>query len=55
LPQELVIAVLFFASAAVGGFAVFGARLLLAWYLREIWRADIPQDAEEAIVTYPLA
>ena len=55
MPQELVFAVLLFAGVAVGGLAMFGARLLLAWYLREIWRADIPQDAEEAIVTYPLA
>ena len=55
MPEQLVIAVLLSAAAVVAGLAVFGARFLLSWYLREIWRVEMPQDAEEAIVTYPLA
>jgi hypothetical protein len=51
----LLIGVLLLAGAGFGGLAVFGARFLLPWYLREIWRLEIPQDSEDAIVAYPLA
>jgi hypothetical protein len=50
----LVIAVVLSAAAVFAGLAAFGARFLLSWYLREIWRVEIRQEAEEAIVTYPL-
>jgi hypothetical protein len=55
LPQTFIIAALFFAAAGVGVLALFGARLFLPWYLKEIRRVPIPQDPEDAIVTYPLA
>ena len=48
------IAVLFF-GVVVGVLALFGARLFLPWYLKEIRRVPIPQDPEDAIITYPLA
>ena len=42
-------------GGALGGFAAFGGRGLLGWYVREARQAEIPQDPEDAIVTYPLA
>ena len=55
MPELLVFTVLLSAAAVVAGLAAFGARFLLSWYLREVWRVEIRQDAEESIVTYPLA
>jgi hypothetical protein len=40
---------------AIGALAVFGGRLLLAWYLKEIRSAPIRQNPGDAIITYPLA
>jgi hypothetical protein len=54
LPQALVIGLVLFAGA-LGALAVAGGRLLFPWYLKEIRRVEIPRDAEDAIITYPLA
>jgi hypothetical protein len=43
------------ASAAIACWTMLARRLLLAWYLREVRGLDIPQAADEAIITYPLA
>ena len=43
------------AGAAIAGWMIFGRRLLLAWYLREVRTLDIRQAPDDAIITYPLA
>ena len=43
------------AGAAIALWMILARRLLLAWYLREVRALDIPQTADEAIITYPLA
>jgi hypothetical protein len=43
------------AGAAIALYPILARRLLLAWYLREVRALDIPQAADEAIITYPLA
>ena len=55
MSEQLIIAVLLFAGAAIAALAVFARRLLLPLYLREIRRVEIPRDPEDAIITYPLA
>jgi len=55
LSQQLIIAVLLFAGAALATLAVFARRLLLPLYLNEVRRVEIPRDPEDAIITYPLA
>jgi len=40
---------------AGGGLIALLSRLLLGWYLREIRRVEVPEEAGEAIITYPLA
>jgi len=55
LSQQLIIAALLFAGAAIGLLAVFARRFLLSLYLKEIRRVEIPRDPEDAIITYPLA
>ena len=42
-------------GAAIGGWLIVARRWLLAWYLREVRRLDLPQAPEDAIITYPLA
>jgi len=41
--------------AAVASFMLFGRRLLLACYLRELRGLDVPLALDDAIITYPLA
>jgi hypothetical protein len=55
LSQQLIIAVLLFAGAAIAALAVFARRLLLPLYLKEIRRVEIPRDPEDTIITYQLA
>jgi hypothetical protein len=55
LSQELVFAMLVLAGAALCALAVFGGRVLLAWYLKEIRSAPVRRNPEDAIITYPLA
>ncbi len=43
------------AGAAIAFYLILARRLLLAWYLREVRGLDLPQAADEAIITYPLA
>jgi len=43
------------AGVAVGSWLIVARRLLLAWYLLEVWDFDFPRAPETAIITYPLA
>ncbi len=42
-------------TAAVAAFMLFGHRLLLAYYLRELRGLNVPPALDDAIITYPLA
>jgi hypothetical protein len=42
------------AMAVAAAWILVARRVLLAWYLREVRRLEMPQAPDEAIVTYPL-
>ena len=42
-------------AAAVAAYMLFGSRLLLACYLRELRGLNVPPALDDAIITYPLA
>jgi hypothetical protein len=52
---EILPAAILAGGLIVAAFAVFGSRLLLGWYLHEVRGLRIPEEPDEAIVTYPLA
>ena len=43
------------AGAATAGATAGAQRLLFRWYIREIRRVEIAQDARDAVNTYPFA
>ena len=54
MPEILALAITA-ALLLLGALGVYGSRLLLAWYLREVRGLMIAQAPGEAIVTYPMA
>ena len=42
-------------SIALAALVALSPAILLRWYLREARRLDIPENPDEAIITYPLA
>jgi len=54
-PVPEIIAAIIVIALSTGILGVYGSRLLLGWYLREVRGEKIPQKPGEAIVTYPLA
>jgi len=43
------------AGAAAAGATAGAQKLLFRWYMREIRRVEIAQDARDAVNTYPFA
>ena len=43
------------ACIVLAALVVLSPTVLLRWYLREARRLDIPENPDEAIITYPLA
>jgi hypothetical protein len=43
------------AALIMGVLAALGPKLLLHWYTHEAQRLDVPREAADAVITYPLA
>ena len=53
--SEILLVAIIAAVLVLGALGLYGSRLLLAWYLREVRGLMIAQAPGEAIVTYPMA